>query len=445
MDDASATRSQTESALTDALARADGGDVDGLVAASAAASESLSSARAAAAEVDAIETERSRVRAEIDAAGSLLDTLRAALADAQAAVTEATGRRDAIVARVERHRDGAATVSERVAALEAHLSALRAVVAADAERARAADAVDEATRAVDAQLAVEGFDTVESAVAARLDARGLERLEARIRAHDEARATAQATLAEPGVSAAPSDPVAVDPARVAKDAAFEARDRERDATAALSRRVEQLGMLVDQEREQRDATAQRRLEFEQLRQLASAVRGDEPNTRRMRLETYVLAAQLEQIVVAANSRLRTMSGGRYTLEHDDALQYRNTKSGLGLAIRDEHTGRARATHSLSGGETFLASLALALGLAEVVTAQSGGITLDTLFIDEGFGSLDADTLEIAMSTLDSLREGGRTIGLISHVEAMKQQIPAKLRVSVSPAGDSSIEETYEPA
>ena len=445
MDDASVTRSQTESALTDALARADGGDVDGLVAASAAASESLSSARAAATEVDAIETERSRVRAEIDAAGSLLDTLRAALADAQAAVTEATGRRDAIVARVERHRDDAATVSERVAALEAHLSALRAVVAADAERARAADAVDEATRAVDAQLAVEGFDTVESAVAARLDARGLERLEARIRAHDEARATAQATLAEPGVSAAPSDPVAVDPARVAKDAAFEARDRERDANAALSRRVEQLGMLVDQVREQRDATAQRRLEFEQLRQLASAVRGDEPNTRRMRLETYVLAAQLEQIVVAANSRLRTMSGGRYTLEHDDALQYRNTKSGLGLAIRDEHTGRARATHSLSGGETFLASLALALGLAEVVTAQSGGITLDTLFIDEGFGSLDADTLEIAMSTLDSLREGGRTIGLISHVEAMKQQIPAKLRVSVSPAGDSSIEETYEPA
>ncbi|GAB2459429.1 hypothetical protein GCM10027029_21760 [Conyzicola lurida] len=163
----------------------------------------------------------------------------------------------------------------------------------------------------------------------------------------------------------------------------------------------------------------------------------------MRLETFVLAAQLEEIVAAANTRLRTMSAGRYSLEHDDALQYRNTKSGLGLAIRDEHTGRTRPTHSLSGGETFLASLALALGLAEVVTNQTGGITLDTLFIDEGFGSLDSETLDIAMSTLDGLREGGRTIGLISHVEAMKEQIPAKLRITVSPRGDSSVEESFE--
>jgi exonuclease SbcC len=125
------------------------------------------------------------------------------------------------------------------------------------------------------------------------------------------------------------------------------------------------------------------------------------------------------------------------------VQFRNTQSGLGLAILDEHTGRARATHSLSGGETFLASLALALGLAEVVTNQAGGITLDTLFIDEGFGSLDSETLGIAMGTLDSLRAGGRTIGLISHVDAMKEQIPAKLRITVTPHGYSEIEPVYE--
>ena len=126
------------------------------------------------------------------------------------------------------------------------------------------------------------------------------------------------------------------------------------------------------------------------------------------------------------------------LEHDDALQYRGSQAGLGLAIRDEHTGRARATHSLSGGETFLASLALALGLAEVVSNQAGGIALDTLFVDEGFGSLDAETLETAMSTLDSLRAGGRTIGLISHVESMKEQIPAKLAIRVTAQGYSEI-------
>jgi exonuclease SbcC len=235
----------------------------------------------------------------------------------------------------------------------------------------------------------------------------------------------------------------VEPARLARAAALHDRDLSRDAATALATRQRRLREIAARAEEHRALTGKRREEFEQLRQLASVVRGDEPNTRRMRLETYVLAAQLEEIVAAANTRLRTMSAGRYALEHDDALQYRNAKSGLGLAIRDEHTGRSRPTHSLSGGETFLASLALALGLAEVVTNQAGGITLDTLFIDEGFGSLDSDTLEIAMSTLDGLRTGGRTIGLISHVEAMKEQIPAKLRITVSPQGHSSIEESHD--
>ena len=181
-------------------------------------------------------------------------------------------------------------------------------------------------------------------------------------------------------------------------------------------------------------------EYETMRSLANSVEGAEPNTMRMRLESYVLAAQLEEIIRAANARLAVMTGGRYSLEHDDSVQYRNTRSGLGIAILDQHTGRARATHSLSGGETFLASLALALGLAEVVSNQAGGITLDTLFIDEGFGSLDSDTLAIAMSTLDSLRSGGRTIGLISHVEAMKEQIPSRLRITVVPQGYSEIDQ-----
>ena len=105
---------------------------------------------------------------------------------------------------------------------------------------------------------------------------------------------------------------------------------------------------------------------------------------------------------------------------------------------DQHTGRLRPTHSLSGGETFLASLALALGLAEVVSARAGGITLDTLFIDEGFGSLDGATLEIAMATLDDLRQGGRVVGLISHVEAMKEQIHSQLVIDVAPQGWSEV-------
>jgi len=157
----------------------------------------------------------------------------------------------------------------------------------------------------------------------------------------------------------------------------------------------------------------------------------------MRLESFVLAAKLESIVAAANARLVTMSSNQYRLEYDDGRQHRNVETGLGLRVFDTHTGRSRSTRSLSGGETFLASLALALGLAETVTAEAGGIQLNTLFIDEGFGSLDGDTLEVAMATLDNLRTGGRTIGLISHVEAMKEAIPAKLEVTKEQDGSSS--------
>ncbi|SDQ26745.1 AAA family ATPase [Microbacterium sp. cf332] len=172
--------------------------------------------------------------------------------------------------------------------------------------------------------------------------------------------------------------------------------------------------------------------------LADTVAGRAPNTRKMDLETFVLAAELEEIVAAANLRLRDMSSGRYTLHHSDALQARGAASGLGLEVLDAHTGRLRSPQSLSGGETFLASLALALGLAEVVTGRAGGIRLDTLFVDEGFGSLDPETLELAMRTLDELRVGGRIVGVISHVEGMKEQLAAQIVVEATREGPSVI-------
>ena len=177
---------------------------------------------------------------------------------------------------------------------------------------------------------------------------------------------------------------------------------------------------------------------ETLRVLAGTLSGQEPNEKRMSLEAYVLAAELEEIVAAANAQLARMTAGRYSLEHDDGLQFRGAQSGLGLRIVDAYTGRSRATESLSGGETFLASLALALGLAETVTSRAGGVRLDTLFIDEGFGSLDGETLGTAMATLDRLRSGGRTIGVISHVEAMQEQITSKLQVTVDAHGESRV-------
>src|SRR5699024_10574525 len=129
-----------------------------------------------------------------------------------------------------------------------------------------------------------------------------------------------------------------------------------------------------------------------LASLADVMIGDGENSRRMSLRSYVLAARLEEVAVVASQRLRVMSGGRYEFVHTEATVKRERRGGLGLDILDANTGAVRPTSTLSGGETFMASLALALGLADVVSEESGGIHLETLFIDEGFGTLDSETL-----------------------------------------------------
>lgn len=173
---------------------------------------------------------------------------------------------------------------------------------------------------------------------------------------------------------------------------------------------------------------------------ATAAKSSE-NTLRMTLTTYVLAAQLEEVAQAASEHLEQMTHGRYTLEHTDDAEGRGSKSGLGLTVRDAWHGATRHPSTLSGGETFMASLCLALGLADVVQRTNGGIEIDTLFVDEGFGSLDEETLEEVMTTLDSLREGGRVIGLISHVAEMKNRIARQVQLTTSPTGSSLKPET----
>ncbi|MPZ88973.1 MAG: hypothetical protein GEU81_13055 [Nitriliruptorales bacterium] len=149
---------------------------------------------------------------------------------------------------------------------------------------------------------------------------------------------------------------------------------------------------------------------------------------RMSLERYVLAAFLEDITARASLRLAAMSDGRYTLRHSDERVKGNAASGLSILVGDAFTGVEREVGSLSGGETFQASLALALGMADAVQSHSGGLRLDTLYIDEGFGALDPEALEQAMAELDRLREGGRLVGVISHVAALQERIPAGVRV-----------------
>ena len=165
--------------------------------------------------------------------------------------------------------------------------------------------------------------------------------------------------------------------------------------------------------------------------------GGDTGLKGVTFERYVLGAILEEVVVAANARLRRMSRGRYTLERADLDSVRRGHRGLDLAVLDTYTGYARPANTLSGGETFLASLALAMGLADIIQAYAGGIHLDTIFIDEGFGTLDPDTLEVAMQTLVTVQESGRLVGIISHVPELKNRIPAHLEVRNTERGSEA--------
>ena len=152
------------------------------------------------------------------------------------------------------------------------------------------------------------------------------------------------------------------------------------------------------------------------------------NKDRMVFEQYVLSAYFEDIVAAANLRLAKMTGGRYQLSKVEKVSDGRTTDSLNLEVLDNFTGKKRPVKTLSGGESFKAALALALGLSDVVQAYAGGIQIETLFIDEGFGALDEESLEQAMSTLNSLTEHNRLIGIISHVSELKEQIEKKLVV-----------------
>ena len=164
---------------------------------------------------------------------------------------------------------------------------------------------------------------------------------------------------------------------------------------------------------------------------------DGKNTAGLSLTNFVLQERLEMILEFASRHLRRMSNGKYEFRLHEDKQGRSQKAGLGITIMDYFAGKERPAETLSGGETFYASLALALGLVEVVKGDNGGIELGTLFIDEGFGSLSDDTLEEVLDVLEDLREQ-RVIGIISHVEGMKTQIPMRLEVRPTDAGPSTV-------
>ena len=176
-----------------------------------------------------------------------------------------------------------------------------------------------------------------------------------------------------------------------------------------------------------------------VRSLANTANGMVTGKDKVTLETYVQMTWFDRILTRANLRLMKMTGGRYELCRRRAAEDQRVRSGLELDVLDHYEGGKRSVKTLSGGESFQASLALALGLADEMQAYAGGRGLDALFVDEGFGSLDDEALEQAVRTLMTLAEGQRLVGIISHVAALKQRVDRQIVVTKTPGGGSAVE------
>lgn len=178
-----------------------------------------------------------------------------------------------------------------------------------------------------------------------------------------------------------------------------------------------------------------------LHQLTTTVNGDNP--QKISLERYVLRTYLEKVLTVANQRLSLLTNSRYQFElNQESGSYKN-QTGLEINVYDDNAGSSRSAHTLSGGESFIAALALALSLAEVIQEEAGGVLIEALFIDEGFGSLDEEALEMAMEALETIENEGRMIGIISHVSELKARIPQQLQIRTNGNGQSQL--TYQTA
>lgn len=200
----------------------------------------------------------------------------------------------------------------------------------------------------------------------------------------------------------------------------------------LSNRLHQLSQA--QQHYQKISAEQQALDaqYKVIGTLANLANGR--NTHKLSLQRFVLGVLLDDVLIAATQRFYQMSKGRYELRRKEERNKGNKASGLDLLVADTYTGKERDVATLSGGESFMAALSLALGLSDVIQGYAGGIRLDTLFIDEGFGSLDEASLELAIRTLTELRDNGRMVGIISHVAELKNQIPQRLDISLQQDG-----------
>lgn len=387
-------------------------------------------------------------KARLDTELTRLESRRTELLQSQAEesslLTVLQEQAASLALRVEAARSGYRSVSEQVAALARVEDRLGAVCSLLTQLNNVRSSLVKADAALHIRLAESDFESSGTAREALLSEAQVQDAERLIREAENTAHRIELDLQrEENMSAAALE--RADKPVPADTEILEAARSEEDAAAALGRAVLEVGLLeqsvvqlatyADRARVLTERLEPLRRAHELARAVADTARGNGENLYKMSLATYVLAARLEQVAEAATERLQHMSDGRYSLVHSDA-KFGNRKSGLGLDVIDSWTGIRRETATLSGGESFMAALALALGLADVVQQESGGLDIETLFVDEGFGSLDEQSLEQVMDALENLRDGGRVVGLVSHVPELKQRIPAQLHVTKGRSGST---------
>ena len=363
-----------------------------------------------------------------------------ALADKCAEIAEETeaeasrmNRAQALIPALPEAERAAQKAAERAQQLASELGTLASECAAAQARAEQQRAALRYESRAEADAALEAEQT---ALQALLDAaqQAADAYHAAQSAHAAAQAKVQ-QLEELTHDEAPVDP---DNLRARKEAAAAERERLRSESRALA-----LSLAADRRAEQdmhAALTALRGLDaqWSELRALSDTANGNLTGKARVMLETYVQMAYFDRILRRASLHLFEMSSGQYDLKRREETDDLRSRSGLELNVVDHYNGTERSVRSLSGGESFLAALSLSLGLSEELQAAAGGVQLDCMFVDEGFGTLDEETLQLAMRALKSLTEGNRLVGVISHVGELRQSIERQILVTKNRTGGSEI-------
>ncbi|MEK7357787.1 MAG: SMC family ATPase [Bdellovibrionota bacterium] len=360
-------------------------------------------------DLDALET-RGRLL------GRKLDGFREAEKLAQAKAERASNEGAAAIERVK-------TLEEKIAERDANLTSSREALAA--------------------RLSEAGFATLDEARAAALPDSEVASLEARVREFEAEWARVDGRVQELRTEAASAPPEHKDLAstEVLFAEVDAARTSQRVERLSLADRIRQLETARERSREAGREIERLETRFKVVGRLAEISAGRPPNELRINFQRYVLASRLDDVLEQASRRLHSMSSGIFSLKRARRTDDKRKSAGLDLEVDDAFTGTSRGTASLSGGEGFLASLSLALGLADVVQMHLGGVRLEAVFVDEGFGTLDPEALELAMRVLADLQAGGRLVGIISHVPELRDQIARRLAVRKTVDGSEIAWET----